>query len=412
MRIRRTVLAGLALAAITVGTAAPAIAQTAQTARTSPAAHAGTSAAARQALPPVNPDALSRAIAGLPDAEGTAAQVRVGGSGGSWQGVSGVRDLRSKRPVPANARFRAGSVTKAFTAAVVLQLVAEGKLDLDQTVQHYLPGLLPDGYRPVTVGQLLNHTSGLPPADRSKGLPAEETADGFTWIYKRRFEHWTPERIVALAVQDDMEFEPGTAQHYLDINYTVAGMLIEKVTGSSYERQVRDRILRPLGLRDTSLPTDDPSIHGPHTHGYQVLDGKTIDVTVWGHSMEWAAGNLVSTTADLDRFTRALFRGDVVPAPQLEQMFTVPPKEVRMYGDAKKDAIYSMGLTRLELPGVGVLWGKTGGRYGYLTGIGGLRNPAGTGESPRTVVYSYNSVDAKSESVKPRTLKIIMAAFS
>lgn len=408
MRIRRTALAGLALAAITAGTAAPAMAQTA---RTAPAA-TGSAATARQALPPVNPDALRRAIAGLPDAEGTAAQVRVGGPGGSWQGVSGVRDLHSRRPVPANARFRAGSVTKVFTAAVVLQLVAEGRLDLDQTVQHYLPGLLPENYRPVTVGRLLNHTSGLPPADRTKGLPTEETADGFTWLYKRRFEHWTPERTVALAVQDKMEFEPGTAQHYLNINYTVAGMLIEKITGSSYERQVRERILRPLGLRDTSLPTDDPFLHGPHTNGYQVLDGRTIDVTVWGHSIEWAAGNLVSTTADLERFTKALFRGDVVPAAQLEQMFTVPPKEVRMYGDAKKEANYSMGLTRLDLPGGVVLWGKTGGRYGYLTGIGGLRDPAGAGESPRTLVYSYNSVDAKSESVKPRMMKIIMTAFS
>ncbi|WP_156325700.1 serine hydrolase domain-containing protein [Nonomuraea sp. SBT364] len=402
MRIRRTALAGLALAVITAGTATPATARTARTA---------SAVTARQAVPPVNPDALRRAIAGLPDAEGTAAQVRVGGSGGSWQGVSGVRDLRSRRPVPANARFRAGSVTKVFTAAVVLQLVAEGELHLDRTVQYYLPGLLPENYRPVTVGQLLNHTSGLPPADLAKGLPAGETADGFTWIYKRRFEHWTPERIVALATQDKMEFEPGTAQHYLNINYTVAGMLIEKITGSSYERQVRERILRPLGLRDTFLPTDDPFLHGPHTNGYQVLDGRTIDVTVWGHSIEWAAGNLVSTTADLERFTTALFRGDVVPAPQLELMFTVPPKEVRMYGDAK-EATYSMGLTRVDLPGGIVLWGKTGGRYGYLTGIGGLRNPAGAGEPPRTLVYSYNSVDAKSESVKPRMMDIIITAFS
>ncbi|GAA4235366.1 hypothetical protein FHR32_003263 [Streptosporangium album] len=77
-----------------------------------------------------------------------------------------------------------------------------------------------------------------------------------------------------------------------------------------------------------------------------------------------------------------------------------------------RTADYGAGPAKLELPGVGVMWGKTGGRYGYLTGIGGVRNAADTGEPPRTLVYSYNSVDAKSEGEKPRTLKIIMAAFS
>lgn len=379
MKLRRIAVAGLALAVLT-GTAPAALAAT-------------PTAVVRQALPPVNPFALSQAIAGLPDAAATSAQVRVGGSAGSWQGVSGVRDLRSGRPVPANAKFRAGSVTKVFTAAVVLQLVAEGKVDLDQTVQHYLPGLLPASYEPVTVGQLLNHTSGLPPA-------------ALTDVFKQRFEHWSPARIVALAVQKPMEFHPGEKQNYLNINYTVAGMLIEKVTGSSYEREVAARILRPLGLRDTSLPTDDPFLHGPHVRGYQELNGKLIDVTVWGHSFEWAAGNLVSTTADLERFTMALFLGEVVTGAQLEHMFTGP---VLADGSSGR---YSMGLTRLELPGVGAMWGKTGGRYGYLTGIGGVRNPAGVGEPVRTLVYSYTSVDAKSATEKPGIMKIIMAAFA
>ncbi|MFI6316855.1 serine hydrolase domain-containing protein [Nonomuraea sp. NPDC050556] len=383
MKLRRIAVAGLALAVLT-GAA--------------PAALAATPAAVvRQELPPVNPVALSQAIAGLPDAAATSAQVRVGGSAGSWQGVSGVRDLRTGRPVPARAKFRAGSVTKVFTAAVVLQLAAEGKVGLDQTVQHYLPGLLPASYEPVTVGQLLNHTSGLPPA---------ALADGFDEIYRRSFEHWSPARIVALAVRAPMEFHPGERQNYLNINYTVAGMLIEKVTGSSYERQVAARILRPLGLRDTSLPTDDPFLHGPHVRGYQEVDGKLVDVTVWGHSFEWAAGNLVSTTADLERFTLALFRGEVVPAGQLEHMFTGP-----VLADGSRGR-YSMGLTRLELPGVGVMWGKTGGRYGYLTGMGGVRHPDGVGEPVRTLVYSYTSVDAKSPAEKPGVMKIILAAFA
>ena len=124
-------------------------------------ARAGTPAPA----PGPDTEALRAALAGLPDADATAALVRVGGRGGGWLGSSGVHDLESARPADPGARFRAGSTTEVVTAATVLRLAAEGLVDLDTPVQRYLPGILGSPFRPVTVRQLLNHTSGIPAGD-------------------------------------------------------------------------------------------------------------------------------------------------------------------------------------------------------------------------------------------------------
>src|SRR5262245_4669399 len=124
-----------------------------------PAALAEPVAAVRSTLPPMNPASLAGAIAGLPDGEATGALVQVRGAAGAWSGVSGTSDLSTGAPVPANAHFRIGSITKTFTAVVVLQLAAEHRIDLDAPVQRYLPGLLPASYPKITIAQLLDHTS-------------------------------------------------------------------------------------------------------------------------------------------------------------------------------------------------------------------------------------------------------------
>ncbi|WP_449344829.1 serine hydrolase domain-containing protein, partial [Streptomyces narbonensis] len=268
-----------------------------------PAAAGTPPAVAQQASDPTLEAAMSAAIAGLPRADATAALVRVGGTEGSWQGSSGVRDLESGSPADPAARFRAGSVTKVFTAATVLQLAAEGRIDLDRSARSYLPKLIPRSYGKVTVRQLLNHTHGIPAPD-FQGETVEE------W-YENRFRIHDPEEMVRSATAKPREFRPGEKQHYLNIGYTIAGLIVERVTGDTYERQVERRILRPLRLRDSYFPGTDPGIAGPHNHGYQTMrldDGTTglRDVTVWGVTDGWAAGDLVSTTADLERFTRAL----------------------------------------------------------------------------------------------------------
>ncbi|MFI8218355.1 serine hydrolase domain-containing protein [Streptomyces sp. NPDC085932] len=342
--------------------------------------------------------ALEAALAGLPDADATAALVRVGGTEGVWRGSSGVHDLRTGRPADPAARFRAGSVTKVFTAAVALQLAAEGRLDLDRTARSYLPGLIPASYAGVTVRQLLNHTHGIPAPD-FPGSTVEE------W-YAQRFRVHDPRDMVRSATAKKREFAPGERQHYLNIGYTITGLLIERVTGDSYEHQLARRVLRPLGLRDTYSPGTNPRIIGPHNHGYQRMrldDGTTglRDVSVWTSTDGWAAGDLVSTTEDLERFTRALFRGQVVRGPLLEEMFTLPKVTDLSSGEP---AAYSVGLSMKVLGGREV-WGKTGGRWGYNAAI------ASTRDGSRTLVYGVNSTDAKGREMNRVAEHLMVAAY-
>jgi D-alanyl-D-alanine carboxypeptidase len=357
---------------------------------------AGLPAAAANAHTASAPDAkaLRAALAGLPDANATAALVRIGGTGGTWRGSSGVHDLESGRPADPEARFRAGSTTKVVTAAAVLRLVAAGRIDLDTPVQHYLPGLLGRRFRPVTVRHLLNHTSGIPAGD-GLGTTFEE-------VYAHRFDTLSPQQVAASAGAKKPEFCPGEQQHYLNINYTFLGLLIERVTGRSYASVVTRLVLAPAGMRDTYVPGTDPRILGPHNRGYQAVkkaDGTTefLDVTEWNQADRFAAGDMISTTADLERLLTALFRGRIVPRPQLREVFSVP--------SGIQGASYSAGgLQRFESEGK-VYWVKSGGRYGYNSAL------AATRDLSRTVVYSVNSTDAKSEDANPVIVRIITAAL-
>ncbi len=337
--------------------------------------------------------ALRAALTGLPDQDATFAAVRVGGRDGTWRGSAGVHDLESGAAADPDARFRAGSTTKVVTAAVVLQLAAEGEVRLDAPVQHYLPGLLSREFKPITVRQLLNHTSGIQPGD---GL-----GNSFEEVYAHRFDTLAPRRVVASAVAKGPEFCPGKQQHYLNINYTILGLLIEKVTGHSYAAEATRRVLLPAGMRDTYFPGTDPAIRGPHNLGYQTVkrtDGTTqfVDVTDWNQADRWAAGDMISTTADLERLVNRLFRGDLVPRPQLKEMFTVPK--------GIEGADMSAGLQRFPFEGR-VYWLKSGARYGYGTVI------AATRDLSRTLVVSVGATDAKSENMNPVTERIARAAL-
>ncbi|MFF0159606.1 serine hydrolase domain-containing protein [Streptomyces sp. NPDC005263] len=382
---RRTTLlaASLVLALGAAPLAAPAFAATAPAPA---AAHATTTG-------DLDTAALRAALEGLPDKDATFALVRVGGRDGTWRGSAGVHDLASDTAADPDARFRAGSTTKVVTAAVVLQLAAEGKIHLNTPVQHYLPGLLSSRFEPITVRQLLNYTSGIQPGD---GL-----GNTFEELYAHRFDTLTPRQVVASAVAKGPEFRPGKKQHYLNIDYTILGLLIEKVTGHSYASEATRRVLLPAGMRDTYFPGTDPSIRGPHNRGYQTVkraDGTTdlVDVTDWNQADRWAAGDMISTTADLERLLNRLFRGDLVPRPQLREMFTVPK--------GIKGADMSAGLQRFEFEGR-VYWLKSGARYGYGTVIAATRNLS------RTLVVSVGGTDVKSEDMNPVTERIARAAL-
>ncbi|MGW2250890.1 serine hydrolase domain-containing protein [Kitasatospora sp. NPDC001660] len=361
------------------------------------AAPAGVSATA-SALPPLNPAAVRKALDARPEADVSAAFVRVTGSAGSLDATSGD-------DVDTGGRFRIGSISKVFTATVVLQLAAEGRIDLDGTVQQYLPDVLPKDFPPVKVGQLLDHTSGLPGG--SDGFWGDGTT---AWFADHRLDGPDPEDVVATMAGQKMAFDPGTEQQYNGMNTFVAGLLVEQVTGRSYAHELRERVIRPLGLHDTSLPdADDARLRHPASHPYLTVadpDGGSHRVDVTEQSpWPWAEGGMISSAPDLDRFMTALFRGSLLPPAQQEKLFTVPDVPVAAGSShcPGNKACMSMGLERLEQGGL-VAWGKTGSRPGYTSGVFASRDLS------RKVVYSVNPTGLAGAE-NPYALKVLVTAF-
>src|SRR4051812_35837720 len=231
-------------------------------------------------------------------------QVRVHDDRGDWVGSAGVRDLGEAARPPTDGRFWAGSVAKTFTATAVLQLVAEDRVGLDAPVADQLPDLGLDGR--ITARMLLQHTSGLfnytgeyyPDGTIAAGIPAT----GKEWVDTRLQTYRAPE-LVELALAKPARFEPGTDWSYSNTNYTLATLLVERVTGRSYGEQVQRQILGPLGLRDTVLAGDPTDLPEPHAVGYcRYRDGdrwEVVDVSRQNLSMMPGAGAAISTTRDL-----------------------------------------------------------------------------------------------------------------
>ncbi|MFF8593042.1 serine hydrolase domain-containing protein [Streptomyces sp. NPDC015220] len=273
--------------------------------------------------------------------------------------TAGVGDLATGAKVPVDGQIRAGSNTKAFTAVVVLQLVAEGKVGLDASVDTYLPGLVRgDGFdgRSITVRQLLQHTSGLPDY-----MDAPALTD-FTTIQYRYFE---PRELLDGALAQKARFPAGTDWEYSNTNYLVAGLLIQKVTGRPFGEEVTKRVIDRIGLRHTYVPsTGETALREPHPHGYLNTgpDAPLIDYTEMDSSMAWSAGAVVSTNTDLNTFYSALLTGRLLPAAQLAQMRTTVPAELLGPG-----VRYGLGIQSRPLTCGGLVWGHGGTSVSYRT---------------------------------------------
>ena len=312
--------------------------------------------AAPRATPPAEPAAWQRELDGVVEAgaPGVVALIRTGQQ--TWQGASGLGQVRGRRPARPGDRFRVGSVTKSFVATLVLQLVGEGRLRLDDSLEEWLPGLVPGGRR-ITVRELLNHTSGL--YDYSDDLPEPPRS-------------LRPRELVAIATGHRPRFAPGTRFSYSNTNYILTGLLIQRVTGQPLAAQLQQRILGPLGLHETELPAIQPAITGPHAHGYMPPDqrwrstdgsDRLVDVTEMDPSWAWAAGGMVSTTADLARFYQALLGGRLL-SPELLQAMQTTVDASRQFGHGTG---YGLGLMVLR-QGCGVeIWGHGGALAGYRT---------------------------------------------
>jgi len=232
--------------------------------------------------------------------------------------AGGYGNARQRTATRTTDRFRVGSVTKTFTATVVLQLVAEGRIALDDTVEERLPGVIPNG-EGITVRQLLNMTSGL----------FDYLNDGDSTVDDRLLKgeltyRWAPRELIAISNRHEPRFAPGSGWSYCSTCYVLLGMMVEKTTGHSLGAELRRRIFVPAGLRSTTFDAG-PRITGAHAHGYEVLGKQLTDVSVVSPSHGWAAGGLVSNAEDLARFYRALLGGHLLRADLLREMETVPP---------------------------------------------------------------------------------------
>ncbi|MET9391464.1 serine hydrolase domain-containing protein [Streptomyces sp. NPDC006624] len=308
--------------------------------------------------PPPSP--VQRSIDALVAEEGfPAVMATVTEDGRTRSLVAGSARLDRKVPVPRDGYVRAGSNTKTFTAVVVLQLVAEGKVRLDEPVETYLPGLVRGkGIHAdrITVRHLLQHTSGLPNYTDHLGL------EDFDQVQHRFFQ---PHDLLAAALAHPAEFEPGARWKYSNTNYLLAGLLIERVTERPVQEQITERVIEKAGLRHTYWPQPgDQTLRRPHARGY-ALDNprsrKVIDVTEMDPSWGGAAGQLISTPRDLAKFARVLIGGGLLPAGELAEM--------RRTVDAPllPGWRYGLGLFSVPLSCGGVYWGHGGDIDGYET---------------------------------------------
>lgn len=310
---------------------------------------------------------------------------------------SGYGNVAKSTPVPWDAKFRIGSFTKPFVAATVLQLVGERRLSLDDKVERFLPGLIRgngnDGRR-ITVRQLLQHTSGLP--EYTNAMAALGTEEGFQ---ESRLRTWTNAELVGLAMQFPADFAPGSRWSYSNTGYVVASMIIEKVTGHTWQQEVRDRIVRPLGLRNTYLPGTTPTIPRPHAVGYQRFPGpdatpedprygEPIDATLLNPSLAGPAGEMISTADDANTFLRALVTGKVLKRAQLVEMQRTVETDDNLRG-RWPGARYGLGIVWAD-NSCGGYWSHGGDIPGFMTRNG--VSPDGS----RSVTVSINT-----DSLKP-----------
>ncbi|MEU1212530.1 serine hydrolase domain-containing protein [Streptomyces sp. NPDC005791] len=290
-------------------------------------------------------------------------QARVIAPGGRQSvATSGTADLNTGRPVPSNGYFRMASTSKTLVATVVLQLEAEGALSLDDTVDHWLPGVVRgngnDGSQ-ITIRQLLQHTGGI-----RDDLPGYTTPEEY---YQQRHAVYSPEELVARAMaHEPADFLPGKGWEYSNTGYVLIDMIIQKATGQPTHREIEDRILRPLGLDRTRWMGTSPTVPRPHAKAYQFFGpGSRVDVTdqvpVDYENLSW-----VTTTQDENDFFRALLAGRLLPTRQLAEMKQTVPVSAQVQ-ELWPDGRYGLGLVERPLNCGGSYWSHEGGDGGYIT---------------------------------------------
>lgn len=279
---------------------------------------------------------------------------------------SGLADVEDKTPLAPDDLMLAGSIGKTYFAAVTLQLVHEGKLKLDEKIEHWLGrepwfARLPNA-KEITLRMLMNHTSGIPEHVLDRNFAAAMKADPD--------RVWKPEELVAYILDAKPLFPAGQGWSYADTNYIVVGIIVEKVTGKSFYGEVEKRILKPLAL-DHTRPSVSRIIPGLVTGysrpdspfgfaGRTIIDGKFVI----NPQMEWTGGGFVSTAGDLARWAKALYEGKVLKKEALDEMLTpVEAQGGRGGGSGNK---YGLAV-QIRQSAWGTSYGHGGWFPGYLS---------------------------------------------
>ncbi|MBN6054671.1 beta-lactamase family protein [Nonomuraea sp. RK-328] len=332
---------------------------------------------------------LQKAIEEIVESGFVGVQLRVHDERGEWVGTAGAAELGGAEKPPANGHVRIGSNTKTFTATLVLQLVAEGRIGLDTPAADYLPELGLD--ERITVRMLLQHTSGVfnfsgevnADGTIALGIPIPYSTTGKEWM-DNRFKIYRPQELVELALSKPARFEPGTGWSYSNTNYVLARLLIEKVTGRSVAEEMQRLILGPLGLSGTVVPDASPEIPEPYAHAYYRYDDageqKTIDITRQNPSWISSGGDMISTTQDLHTFISALMGGKLLPAPLLAEMCAPRPTGI-------PNMDYGLGVFVVKTDDGGTLISHNGAAVGHAALM------YSTPDGSKTLTAALNCVD-------------------
>jgi D-alanyl-D-alanine carboxypeptidase len=239
-----------------------------------------------------------------------------------------------------------------------LQLAEEKQLNLNDSVEKWLPGVIKgNGYdgRKITIRQLLNHTSGL--ASYTDSNMRDIT------LPQNPFRYYTVDELISLALAKPPVFAPGEGWNYSNINTVLAGQIIQKVTGDTYAEQIRKRFIEPLGLTGTFVMGNSSYIPGEHATGYNMdKSGHLYDLTEVNQSWANAAGDMVSTVNDLTTFFSALLGGKLLNQEMMDQMLTAVDSPMGKVG---------LGIYEGKTPDGQSYWGHAGGTFGFETRVGG-----------------------------------------
>lgn len=271
--------------------------------------------------------------------------------------TAGTADRETGRPMAdADARFRLASDTKAFTAAAVMRLVADGKVRLDAPAGRYVPQL---AQSTITVRQLLKQRSGLPE---------------YTNLIEWAGGPYTDEGFLALALAKGPDFAPDAEWGYSNTNYLALGLVINKASGYGYRTYIEKTVLRPLGLENTYWPAPgELTLRGPHArnYGYHPAspEAGVVDVTELPGYEFGPSGGLVSTPKDLNAFWRGLLDGRLLPGWAVRQM-THDTTDVGGRDVYPRGSRYGYGVASIPLSCGGVYWGHGGDLPGNSVGGG------------------------------------------